>query len=167
MEISLLVKLCKLMERPWRSYKWKLKWQHDDFGWVWWKVLQQLEEAVQVQLRARCFKHLLSWMMSAQFPKTSFFFLLFYFLSRYSFKERSLLDSIIRDLHCKNTVGHSICPRLSSDEAHFEKCLLWLLLTISTHSVPCERDNEEEVSQSVRSYFIAAGYRGAGRWTEL
>lgn len=67
----------------------------------------------------------------------------------------------------ENTDGHSICPSLSSDEAHFEKCLLWLLLTISTHSVPSQTDSKGEVFQSDRSYFISAGYWAAGRWTEL
>lgn len=58
----------------------------------------------------------------------------------------------LQRLGLENTVGHSICPRLSSDEAHFEKCLLWLLLTISTHSVPSEtgqRGGSLSVSQVI------------------
>lgn len=80
---------------------------------------------------------------------------------------QSLLGGTVKHLEAENTDKHSICPRLSSDKVHFEKCLLWWLPTISAHSGHSETDSKEEVFQSDRLFFISAGHWPAGRWTEL
>lgn len=106
----------------------KLKWQHNDWGWISENVCSSLRK--QVQLCAQDARNIAPCIMCFPFQKPFF---------HCSLESKVCTGQHLQRVGLENTAGHSICPSLSSDEAHFEKCLLWLLLAISTHCTPSER----------------------------
>lgn len=71
---------------------------------------------MHVQLHVKCLQH-------CSIFKNMFFFRSLFPLS-VQLESKVFVGQHHQSLGLENTDVHSICPSLSSDEAHFEKCLL-------------------------------------------